>query len=113
MRAANLALRFLLELCALAALAYWGIETGSGVAVDLALALGTVGAFVAVWGRWVAPRASRRLADPARLGLELVLFAAALAALAAAGQPAIAVVLAAVLALSEILGIAWEQREIA
>ena len=27
-----------------------------------------------VWGRWVAPRSGHRLADPARAGVELVLF---------------------------------------
>ena len=32
-----------------------------------------------VWGRWVAPRASRRLPDPARLVLEVSLFGATLA----------------------------------
>ena len=30
-----------------------------------------------VWGRWVAPRAAHRLTDPARAGVELVLFMAA------------------------------------
>jgi hypothetical protein len=30
------------------------------------------------WGRWVAPRAPRRLADPKRLALEITLFTAAL-----------------------------------
>ena len=69
--------------------------------------------FVAAWGLWVAPRASRRLADPQRLVLELVLFAAAIAALAVAGQPLLAGVFAAVLAVNEILGFAWGQREIA
>jgi hypothetical protein len=113
MRAANLAVRFLLELCALAALAYWGIETGSSVGVDLVLALGAVVAFAAIWGAWVAPRASRRLADPARLVLELALFAAAIAALAAAGRPVLAVAFAAVLAANETLGFSWGQREIA
>jgi hypothetical protein len=33
-------------------------------------------AAVAVWACWVAPRARRRLADPARLVVELALFGA-------------------------------------
>lgn len=39
-KGANLALRFLLELCALIALAYWGFETGSGAIAKFALGIG-------------------------------------------------------------------------
>ena len=81
MKGANLALRFLLELCAVAALVYWGLEVGSTVVVKLVLAVAAASAFIAVWGRWIAPKATVRLDDPERLGLELVLFAAAVAAL--------------------------------
>ena len=38
---ANLALRFLLELCALVALGYWGFKTGSGAIAKFALGIGT------------------------------------------------------------------------
>ena len=38
--AANLALRFFLELAALAALAYWGFHTGRSVLADVVLGLG-------------------------------------------------------------------------
>lgn len=39
-QSANLALRFLLELCALAALAYWGAQTGRGPVVKIGLGIG-------------------------------------------------------------------------
>jgi hypothetical protein len=45
----------------------------------------------AVWGAWIAPRARRPLPDPARLALELVIFAAATASFLAVGQPVVAV----------------------
>ena len=35
MRIANLALRFLLELCALAGLAYWGAHAAAGAALRM------------------------------------------------------------------------------
>jgi hypothetical protein len=70
-------LRFLLELCALAALVYWGLEVGSTVAA------------------------------------KVLLFAAAAASLAVAGEALLAAILAAVLVVNEILGYAWGQREIA
>jgi hypothetical protein len=57
MRATNLALRFLLELCLLAALAVWGAQAGGSVVADVALpGLAPVPA-AAVWGMFVAPRA--------------------------------------------------------
>jgi hypothetical protein len=37
---ANLALRFLLELCALAALGYWGFQTGRGPVMSAVLGIG-------------------------------------------------------------------------
>ncbi len=36
-KGANLALRFLLELCALGALGYWGFKTGGGLAAKIGL----------------------------------------------------------------------------
>ena len=59
------------------------------------------------------PRASRRLRDPPRLAVELVLFGAAGAALAAAGHVLAAAVFLAAVALSEVLMLAWRQRDIA
>jgi hypothetical protein len=46
-----------------------------------------------VWGTFVAPRAKLPVPAPVRVGIELVLYAAAAAGLAAAGQPVAAVVL--------------------
>jgi len=92
-RAANLGLRFLLELSALAAVAYWGWSEHEGVwrwvlvvAAPLAVAV--------VWGQWVAPKARARVGDPWKLLLELIVFGSAVAALAGADQPVLAIVLA-------------------
>ena len=80
--------RFASELGMLAALGVggWtaGAPAGVGVGVLLAAALPLLAAVV--WGRWVAPRASRRLPDPARLGVEVVLFGAAACGLGLAGH---------------------------
>ena len=81
--AAN-AVRFLVaELGALAAMALWPFAA-FGNAVAIAVAVASVTAVVALWGAFVAPKATRRLADPARLLLELAIFAAATVAFAAA-----------------------------
>jgi hypothetical protein len=84
-KAANLVLRFACEVAAIVGLVWWGW-------IWLGVLLGA--SFVAVWGAWIAPRAKRRLPDPMRLVLELVLFAVAAAAYAAAGNTAIAAVFA-------------------
>jgi hypothetical protein len=93
-RAVNLGLRFLLELCALAALAYggWHVTGPLWLRIVTAVALPSIAALV--WGRWVAPRASRPLPDPLRLIPEWLVFGGAAVALAATGHPVLAVVLA-------------------
>jgi Protein of unknown function (DUF2568) len=103
MRAANLALRFLLELCLLAALAAWGAQAGGSVVADVALAVLAPLAAAAVWGVFVAPRAPRRAPDPARLGLELLLFGLGAAALIAAGHSGLGLALGIVGALNAVL----------
>lgn len=85
---ANLALRFVLELCTLAALAY----AGSVIFFPLAIILPLAGALT--WAAFVAPRARKRLDDPARLGVEVIYFASGVVALAAVGLVVPAVVLA-------------------
>ena len=72
-----LALRFVAELGLLACLAYGGWAIGDDVLVSVALAIALPLAAAVVWGRWVAPRASRRLADPRRMGVEVGLFTVA------------------------------------
>jgi hypothetical protein len=103
----NLGLRFVLELCMLVALGIWGFSENIvlGIAAPLAAAV--------VWGLWIAPKASRRLRDPVRFAVELLLFGAAGAALAAAGHVLAAGVFLVAVALSEVLILAWRQRDIA
>ena len=111
MRPANDGLRFLLELSALAAVAYWGWSEHGGVwrwvlvvAAPLAIAL--------VWGRWVAPKAKVRVADPWKLLLELLVFGSAVAALALADRPVLAIVMGAATLLHLALTFALDQRSV-
>lgn len=80
LRGANLGLRFLLELAALAATAYWGYGHG------WALALLAPAAVIVVWALFVAPTAAGRVPRPVAFAIELAVWAAAGAALAASGQ---------------------------
>lgn len=96
MRAVLLGVRFLLELAMIAALAFWGFGLDADLGLRLLAGLGAPGIAIGVWGRWVAPKSSHQLDDPARLALEVVLFAAAAGALAATGQTVLGVVLMSV-----------------
>jgi hypothetical protein len=100
---ANLALRFALELAALAAFAAFGLSLDASVVVRILVALAAVAIVVAVWGRWRAPRSEHQLAGSAGLILELVIFALAAVALVAAGASLLAGVLAALVMINEVL----------
>ncbi len=93
MRELNLLLKFLLELAAFAALAYWGAETAG---VWLAIAAPAVA--IVLWGVLAAPRSARRLPAAARIPFELAVFALAAIALAVAGATTAAIVFALVAA---------------
>lgn len=66
---------FFNELLLLAVLALAGARLGGNVALRILLAI-ALAAAAGLWGRWPAPRASGRLAHPARLAAKLALFAA-------------------------------------
>jgi hypothetical protein len=106
----NLGVRLLLEIAALVALGYagWVLGPSTPVSVVLLVVLPLAGAVV--WGRWVAPNASRRLPDPRRLGVELVVFGAAVLGLAVAGQTRWAWGLAVLVAVNEAALFAGRQR---
>ena len=87
MGAANLALRFVLELCAFAGLAYWGA--------------------------WIAPKAPSRLLDPARLEAESAVFAVATVAIGASAGVTWGAGFAALVLLNELLMLRWGQRDTA
>ena len=88
---ANAVLRFLLELCMLAAFAYWGSRSSGSTAANVAIAIAAPLAAAAVWGVFMAPRSKTRLPERRRIPLEIVLFGLATAALAAADEQGLAI----------------------
>lgn len=110
MRTTNLAVKFLLELAAIAALATWGASVGHG-AVALVLAIVVPLAMIGLWGQLAAPRAPHRLPLRARAPFELAIFALAAVALAIAGHAVLAVAFAAIAAVNALLLTAFQQWE--
>lgn len=93
--AMNMALRFLLELAALAALSAWGVHTGATPFTAVVLAVAAPLAAALPWGAFVSPKAWIAAGWPVRLGVELAVFGAAVAGLAATGRRELAVALVA------------------
>lgn len=90
---AALGLRFILELCLLAAFAFWGYQTGgSTLSKIILLIVAPLGAAV-VWGLFIAPKSTFHPPGSVRLVLEIALFALAAVGLAATGRGLLALIL--------------------
>jgi hypothetical protein len=104
-RAANLGLRFLLELCLLAALAYVGLQ----VSVVLCVVAPLVSA--AIWGLFVSPQARFPLQLGPWLAVQAVLFGVAVAGLIAFGETVLGVAFGLAVAANLALVLFWHQRD--
>jgi hypothetical protein len=108
LKSGNLILRFLLELCVLAALAYWGATTHLRLPARIAIAVGLQLIVAVVWALVVSPGARFDL-GPLRLVLEVVIFAAGVAALLLREPILLAVLPAALYIVNKILITVWDQ----
>jgi len=106
---ANLVARFLCELAALASLAVWGAQASDDPALAVLLGISAPLLVACVWGMWVAPRASRRAPDPARAGIEVLVFGAAVAGLVDAGHAGFAIALGVLAAITGALVRVWPE----
>ena len=102
MAIANLAVRFVVELAGVGALAYWGSQAADGPEA-LVLAIGAPLAMIVAWAVVVAPTAHNPLTQPQRdlIGTGLLLGSAG--ALLAAGEATVAVAFAAIVVVNWIL----------
>ena len=108
-QSANLLGRFLLELCALGALGYWGLRAHEHLLPKLGLGIGAPLLAAVVWSFFVAPNAPVVLPVPAHLGLQLAVFGSAALGLAAAGRPRLGAALLVVAVVNWALMVAWNQ----
>ena len=106
---ANLALVFFLELGVLAALGYWGFQTGQGTIARIALGIGAPAVAVVVWGLFGSPQAVWHLDGVSHLLLEVIFFGSAAVALFATGQRVLGVAFALVFVLNTALASALGQ----
>ena len=105
----NLAVRFLLELCMLAAVGYWGFKTQSTWVLKVLFGIGLPVLIAVLWGTFLAPKATRPLSGASFLILELVLFSTGAFALFASGKPTLGWIYTIVLIVNKILLVVWKQ----
>lgn len=103
LKAFNLVVRFLLELCMLAAVGSWGFKTGSSLEFKILLGLGLPVLVAAGW--WLA----WKLSGIARLTLELTLLGSGAVALFASGKPGLGWIYTAILVINKVLMVIWKQ----
>jgi Protein of unknown function (DUF2568) len=103
MTLANLAARFLLELVGIGAVGYWGYQAVDGMPARIGLAAGGVVALVAVWALVSAPKATNAIGQDVRIIIGSGVLLLAAGALAAAGHPTLAQVLAGAIIINTVL----------
>ncbi len=109
LKALNLLVRFLLELCMLAAVGYWGFKTHSGWAMKIIFGIGLPILIAVIWGVFVAPKATYPLSSIPHLALELILLGSGAAALFLSGKPSLGWAYLVLLIVNEVLLIVWKQ----
>lgn len=109
LKSINLAIRFLLELCALASLGYWGFLTGKGITAKPFLGIGAPILLAWIWGVFGSPKAKIKLSIPLHLFLELFVFGIPALALYAAGKPQLAWIYGFCVVLNRIFMFIWKQ----
>ncbi|MFT4415072.1 YrdB family protein [Fredinandcohnia humi] len=105
----NLGARFMLELCVLASLGYWGFTLDKGLFVKWVCGIGAPLAAAIIWGSFVAPKSQHFLDDPLRLVVEILIFGAAILALFSSGKTGLAWLLAIAFIINRSLLIVWKQ----
>ena len=109
MKAFNLLVRFLLELCLLAAVGYWGFKTHSSWVLKIIFGIGLPALIAVLWGMFIAPRAIRPLSGIPYLALELILLGSGAVALFASGKTSLGWIYTIILIVNKILLIVWKQ----
>ncbi len=105
----NLGVRFLLELCMLVAVAYWGFNAESGWALKIIFGIGLPILLIVIWSLLLAPKAAYRLGGVPLTLLSLILLGSGAVALFVAGRAGLGWVYAIILVVNQVLLIVWKQ----
>jgi hypothetical protein len=103
LHAVNEGLAFGLELLALGGLAWWGADTGRGLAAKILLGAGAPVLAAVLWGLFAAPRARFQVPLAAVLAVKVIVFGLAAAAGYAIGRHGLAIAFAIVVLINTAL----------
>jgi len=107
LKSINLIARFLLEICVLISVGYWGFKTGSGWLLKILLGIGAPLLIAIIWGMFGAPKAAYPLSGFLLLALEVVVFGSGVTALVATNNYSLAWGFAAIVIVNRILMFVW------
>jgi hypothetical protein len=105
----NLALRFILELCTLIALGYWGFHAWDGINMKIVLGIGAPVLNAILWGAFGAPKSKVKLSLPFHILLELIVFGIPAVALYVSGKPQLAWIYGICVVINRLLMVVWKQ----
>ncbi|MEC3917382.1 YrdB family protein [Nocardia sp. CDC160] len=113
LQGANLLLMFVLELCVLAAAAWWGFTVSAPLAVRIVAGLVAPAVFIVVWALFGAAKDARFPQKGwRRIALEVLWFGAAAVLLGWAWTPIAGVGLFAIWFVNGVLRLVWGQQEL-
>jgi hypothetical protein len=105
----NLALRFVLEMFALGAVAYWGFKSGKDGILRWLMAIGAPVLLAVIWGVFGSPKAVIKLTAPLHFTVEVLTFGLPALALYFAGKQHLAFIYIIVVIINRILMFIWNQ----
>ena len=108
----NLGIRFVLELCLLAAVGYWGFQLDNAWPIRIVAGIGLPLLVAVIWGTFTSPKAPYLLQEPWRFGLEIVLFGLAAAALLATNHTTLGIILGMTFLINRVLLMALDAFKI-
>ena len=109
LKGSNLLVRFLLELCMLAAIGYWGFKTNIGWVMKIIFGIGLPVLIAVIWGLFIAPKAIYPLSGVPHLVFALILLSSGAVALFAGGRADLGWAYALILVTNQALLIIWKQ----
>ncbi len=105
----NALVRFLLELCMLAAVGYWGFTSQSNGWLKVLFGIGLPILIATLWGLYIAPKAFYPLHGASYLTLEMLLLFSGSAALFASGKSTLGWVYSITVVVNRILIHFWNK----
>jgi hypothetical protein len=105
----NLLLRFVLELCVLFSIGYWGFHLKNSWMIKFGVGFGVPIFLMVVWGMFIAPNSAYQLPLPWRIFMEVIVFGIGVFTLYVSGHQGLAKIFSILVCINMILLLYWKQ----